>query len=216
MPAGSTSCRCCMVRWAGSRHSDWGTSLISPGRSTWRRRAAIIRPATMLAAVLVWQLVGLVGWYFVVMQGSENRDLVWPALPYSLLLAGTAGVTSGLALVDRRLVALAVGAALFLASDLILAFGLFRGHFSYQTEAVCPDTWISSTEACISESRPSTFLMASSSSPPSGSRLLAMCSPMPAQACFWKKQLSLDAAGAAHQRQRPVDHVRRDPRPDLA
>jgi uncharacterized membrane protein YhhN len=115
----------------GLGHIAYITGAIDLGR-----RAGIIRPATMLAAVLVWQLVGLVGWYFVVMQGSENRDLVWPALPYSLLLAGTAGVTSGLALVDRRLAALAVGAALFLASDLILAFGLFRGHFPYQTEAV--------------------------------------------------------------------------------
>jgi hypothetical protein len=86
--------------------------------------------------VLAWQLVGLVGWYYVVMLGSENRDLVWPALPYSLLLAGTAGITCALALQDRRLSALAVGGALFLASDLILAFGLFRGHFAHQTECV--------------------------------------------------------------------------------
>ncbi len=37
---------------------------------------------------------------------------------------------------DRRLLALAAGGALFLASDLILAFGLFRGSFPHQTEAV--------------------------------------------------------------------------------
>lgn len=115
----------------GLGHIAYITGAIDLGR-----RAGIIHPAPMLAAVLAWQLVGLVGWYFVVMQGDENRDLVWPALPYSLLLAGTAGVTSGLALVERRLSALAVGAALFLASDLILAFGLFGGHFSHQTEAV--------------------------------------------------------------------------------
>ena len=115
----------------GLGHIAYITGAIDLGR-----RAGIIRRSTMLAAVLAWQLVGLVGWYFVVMLGDENRDLVWPALPYSLLLAGTAGVTGGLALVDRRLGALAFGAALFLASDLILAFGLFRGHFSYQTEAV--------------------------------------------------------------------------------
>ena len=90
----------------------------------------------MVLAIVAWQLVGLVGWCFVAYSGSKNQDLVWPALPYSLLLAGTAGVASGLALADRRFLPLAAGAALFLASDLILAFGLFRGSFPYQTEAV--------------------------------------------------------------------------------
>jgi hypothetical protein len=100
------------------------------------RQAGLGDRGAMLAAIVAWQLVGIVGWYFVVMNGTENRDLVWPALPYSLLLAGTAGVTSGLALQERRLAWLALGAALFLASDLILAFGLFRGGFAYQTESV--------------------------------------------------------------------------------
>ncbi len=100
------------------------------------RRAGLTARRPMIGAIVAWQLVGVVAWYFVVMQGTENRDLVWPALPYSLLLAGTAGVTLGLALQDRRLAWLALGAALFLVSDLILAFGLFRGSFDHQTEAV--------------------------------------------------------------------------------
>ena len=91
---------------------------------------------TLIGAVVVWQIVGLVGWYVVAFEGSEHRDLVWPALPYSLLLAGTAGLTSGLALQDRRMAGLALGGALFLASDLILACGLFRGHVPHQTEWV--------------------------------------------------------------------------------
>ncbi len=100
------------------------------------RRAGLTNRNAMFGAIVVWQLIGGVGWYFIVMQGSEARDLVWAALPYSLLLAGTAGVASGLALQDRRLAWLALGAALFLASDLILAFGLFRGSFAHQTECV--------------------------------------------------------------------------------
>ncbi len=100
------------------------------------KRAGLTDRRLMIGAILFWQLVGLVSWYFVVMQGSESRDLVWPALPYSLLLAGTTGVATGLALQDRRLAWLALGAALFLASDLILAFGLFRGGFPHSTEAV--------------------------------------------------------------------------------
>jgi hypothetical protein len=101
-----------------------------------RRELRLADRRAMWAAVLFWQLFGLVAWYFVVFLGSENRSLVGPALPYSLLLAGTAGVAAGLALQERRLAGLATGAALFLASDLILACGLFRGSFPYQTQSV--------------------------------------------------------------------------------
>ena len=99
-------------------------------------RAGLTNLRAILGAVLAWQLVGLVGWYFVAARGTEARALVWPALPYSLLLAGTAGITSGLARQDRRLLGPALGGALFLASDLILAFELFRGSFAYRTECV--------------------------------------------------------------------------------
>jgi hypothetical protein len=100
------------------------------------RRAGLTNRASFLGAVVAWQAVGLVGWYFVVFRGTQARALVWPALPYSLLLAGTAGAASALALQDRRFLGLALGAALFLASDLILACELFRGPFAYQTECV--------------------------------------------------------------------------------
>ena len=90
----------------------------------------------MLISVVGWQLIGLAAWYGVVMLGAERRGLAWPALGYTLLLAGTAGVTAGLALQDRRLFPLALGAALFLTSDLILAFELFRGPFAHDTECV--------------------------------------------------------------------------------
>jgi hypothetical protein len=99
-------------------------------------RAGLRNRRAMLAAIIAWQLVGIVAWYLVVMQGSEKRDLVWPALAYTLLLAGTTGVATGLAVQERRLTWLALGAALFLTSDLILAFGLFRGSFAHQTECV--------------------------------------------------------------------------------
>jgi uncharacterized membrane protein YhhN len=100
------------------------------------RRAGLSDRGRMIAAVLFWQLVGVVAWYFVAMQGEKSRDLVWPSLFYSMLLAGTAGVATGLALQDRRMGWLALGGALFLASDLILAFGLFRGSFAHSTEAI--------------------------------------------------------------------------------
>ena len=57
--------------------------------------------------------------------------------------------------------------------------------------------------------------MVSSSSPPSGSRerddVLADAGP----GVLLEEAGLVDAAGAAHQRQRPVDDVGRDPRPDL-
>lgn len=74
-----------------------------------------------------WLAVGLVGWYVAVMRGSRRTPLHWMALPYALLLASTAGIATGLALQSRVFLAFAIGAALFLVSDLILAAGLFSG-----------------------------------------------------------------------------------------
>jgi hypothetical protein len=76
-----------------------------------------------LAALL---LIGAAGWYLVVFRGHKHTTLHWAALPYALLLASTAGVASGLALQSPLFLALAVGAALFLVSDLILAAQLFN------------------------------------------------------------------------------------------
>lgn len=100
------------------------------------RRAGLTDRRAMIISIVGWQLIALAAWYQIAMLGTERRPLVWPALPYSLLLAGTAGVTAGLALQEARLFPLALGAALFLTSDLILAFELFRGPFAYDTESV--------------------------------------------------------------------------------
>jgi uncharacterized membrane protein YhhN len=100
------------------------------------RRAGLTNRRATLAAITAWQIIGLAGWYIVAYQGTEKRDLVWPALPYSLLLAGTAGVASGLALQDRRFIGFATGGALFLLSDLILACGMFGDSVPHQAEWV--------------------------------------------------------------------------------
>jgi hypothetical protein len=78
-------------------------------------------------ALAGWLLVGLVGWYLVVFRGQEVTMLHWAALPYALLLASTAGFATGLALQSSHFVPLALGAALFLLSDPILAGELFSG-----------------------------------------------------------------------------------------
>ncbi len=100
------------------------------------RRIGLLNRQAVPIAILIWQVIGVVAWYFVAYQGTEARDVLWPALPYTMLLSGTAGITSGLAWLRPRLIPLALGGALFLLSDLILAVGMFRGHFDGQTEWV--------------------------------------------------------------------------------
>lgn len=82
-------------------------------------------------ALVVWWLIGSGGWYLAVFRGQKPTPLHYAALPYALLLASTAGVATMMAIVMPPLfVTLAVGAALFLISDLILAAQLFNGlHF---------------------------------------------------------------------------------------
>jgi hypothetical protein len=100
------------------------------------RQAGLTSKGAMLIGILGWQLFGLVGWYYVAYLGDENRALLGPALGYTLLLAGTAGITSGLALQEAKLFPLALGGALFLLSDLILAVGMFGESVPNGTEAV--------------------------------------------------------------------------------
>jgi uncharacterized membrane protein YhhN len=90
------------------------------------------------AVIAFWQIVAIVAWFFIVYRGTNRGAsiLIWPALPYSLLLAGTAGVATSLATEDRRFVPLAIGAILFLTSDMILAFRMFQGDFPLAPHAV--------------------------------------------------------------------------------
>ena len=78
------------------------------------------------AAWLVWLGLGAAGWYVVVWRGSRRGPLQRAALPYALLLASTTGIATGVVLIAPGLWPLAVGAALFLFSDLVLATQLFN------------------------------------------------------------------------------------------
>lgn len=81
-------------------------------------------------ALIGWLLVGFAGWYVVVFRGQKATPLHYAALPYALLLSSTAGLALGLALQANGFIGLAIGAALFLLSDLLLAAQLFNGlHF---------------------------------------------------------------------------------------
>jgi uncharacterized membrane protein YhhN len=83
------------------------------------------RPA--LAAWLAWLLIGVAGWYAIVGRADQPVQLRAAALGYVLLLASTAGCASGLALRASAFWPLAVGAALFFVSDLLIALESFGG-----------------------------------------------------------------------------------------
>lgn len=87
-------------------------------------------PGIRWDVLTVWWLIGLVGWYVVVFRNPQKTPLHYAALPYALLLATTAGFATNLALHDSIFLPLAIGTALFLLSDLILAARLFNNlHF---------------------------------------------------------------------------------------
>jgi hypothetical protein len=74
-----------------------------------------------------WLFIGLVGWYFVVFRGQKAGVLHFAALPYALLLSSTAGFATGLGLQSAPFLLVALGAASFLISDLLIAAQLFNG-----------------------------------------------------------------------------------------
>lgn len=90
-------------------------------------QAGLDAPGPRWGALALWLLIGAAGWYWVVYRGQQAGPLHYAALPYALLLAGTAGLATGLALQQAAFASVALGAALFLLSDLILAGQLFSG-----------------------------------------------------------------------------------------
>ena len=93
----------------------------------WGKRSGLDDRRVRWSSLVIWWAIGVGSWYFVVFRGQEATMLHWAALPYALLLASTAGVATSLAVQDRAYVPFAIGGALFLVSDLILATKLFNG-----------------------------------------------------------------------------------------
>lgn len=95
---------------------------------------------TVIRAVawLAWLCVGVAGWYLIVY--PEAPPVIREAaLGYVLLLASTAGCATGLALRARAFVPLAVGAALFFVSDLMIGAEKFGG---YHHPYIAPAIWL--------------------------------------------------------------------------
>jgi len=95
----------------------------------------------LIAAWLAWLFIGGLGWWVFVYRGQRPSALHWAALPYALLLASTAGVATGLALHDARFSLFALGAVLFLFSDLLIAAGLFS-HRTFRRVALDDVVWL--------------------------------------------------------------------------
>lgn len=92
----------------------------------WSDHSALTDPAARWTALIIWLLIGLVGWFIVVFWRNKITVLHLAALPYTLLLSSTTGLSWGLFVQDSHYWPVAIGAALFLFSDLVLAVGLFR------------------------------------------------------------------------------------------
>lgn len=79
----------------------------------------------------VWALLVAIGvglWYSLVQKPGGDRVQNAGALVYSLLMASMNALAIGLALGSERFIPLAVGAVLFLTSDLVLGNWNIRGH----------------------------------------------------------------------------------------
>lgn len=77
-------------------------------------------------SLALWLLLGGVGWWLLAHRGQPRSAPRLAALPYTLLLASTAGTATGLALQAPAFFPLALGAGLFLLSDFLIAANLFR------------------------------------------------------------------------------------------
>jgi YhhN-like protein len=75
--------------------------------------------------LIIWWSIAVIGWYFIVFWKSKHTLLHYIALPYALLLASTVGIAHNLAIINEAFILIAIGAGLFLLSDLILAGELF-------------------------------------------------------------------------------------------
>jgi hypothetical protein len=89
-----------------------------------------------LGAWIVWLVIGVIAWYITVYRAKPHTALHWAALAYCLLLSSTAGFATGLALQSALFIPLAIGAALFLFSDLLITVQLFMHKSFYLIDDV--------------------------------------------------------------------------------
>jgi hypothetical protein len=119
----------------GAGHGLYLGALADQGR----RAGPRFGPARRAGLGAGW-LVGLLGWWALVRRPQTSAPLTYGGLVYALLLGSLGGLAAALGASDPRHRRRAGGAALFLASDILLAAELFRGlHFPGSGDAV----WLS-------------------------------------------------------------------------
>ncbi len=103
-----------------------------------RRQAGLTGGRRWWLPIVAWQLVALAGWAIVALSSDKEPGLRIPTLLYTLLVAATPGFSTALAVQRPAFRAMAVGGALFLISDILLAWQLFHESFAGIDEL----TWI--------------------------------------------------------------------------
>jgi len=125
-------------------HVLWGMLAFGAGHTCYiqalLRRAQANGPSSIegrWTALSAAGLIALLGWSALVRNPKLGPALNYGALAYALLLSSMSGLAADLAARDRRYTPVAIGGALFLASDMLLASELFRGtHFPQIGDAV--------------------------------------------------------------------------------
>jgi len=92
-----------------------------------RRNESLVGGRRWWLPIVTWQIVALVGWAAVALTSSQQIGLRVPTLLYTLLVAGTPGFMTALAVQRPIYRWMALGGALFLASDILLAWQVFHG-----------------------------------------------------------------------------------------
>ncbi len=84
------------------------------------------RSSALYGSIASWLIIGVVVWYLSAYTGTRHSVMRVPALGYTLLLSATAGTAVGYALVNRSFIPVALGAILFLISDVLLGVWIFH------------------------------------------------------------------------------------------
>lgn len=114
-----------------------GHLLYIAGMTWYADRAGLEMSTARTVALVAWLAIGAMGWYVAMRRDQQAAFLHYAALPYALLLAGTAGVSTGIAIHQPVFAWTALGAILFLVSDLVLATELFsKLHFRFIGDVV--------------------------------------------------------------------------------
>lgn len=103
-----------------------------------RSRQVLPQGIELWGTILSWQAIGLLGWAAIALSSEAQKELRWPTLFYTLLVAATPGASAA---VSRRWPAwswVTWGAILFFMSDLLLAWQLFHQPFMMIDEL----TWV--------------------------------------------------------------------------